>query len=556
VHRFEAGGNFQQQVKRRLIYLLLTDKHYQLIVPAPQYKHYQRWEKHWEETRGGGRKEVERLKDSLHPDNADNTKTRIRRQRSATVDGTTRRPIRAAKQNANANIQRIDDSIDSNADEDEYEDANVSNKRSRGRRSNTPKSFERARSAPKRLRQSKRHSDSDGDYVDNNDDDNDDAIVSAFDDCNTVKGLKVSFRPPIPDVRQFNPQVHLLRAFADGVIPDDYVYADGCGPDDIKSWRWLKSNIFPRSWVDDNMIIAWNDQSSMMTKQSKLMVSMHKKIVQSYFTYRTNVRLLSGDSSTNWAHRDAEIDDELRRLEQHHAALQQVAKQHSYNRDSIRAMLRMFRALDEHSRMCLVHSFEDASGRQFEVRSSKGDTSYFICFNDQHRPTCTCPDHARTTQNCKHILFVLLRVVKLDRTLAADLELLISPRFSGTQMKKLSARIPVLHNGSSSDVQSMPSQASSSLLSAIHCVLAQRKQVSADDECAVCYEPMDTNNEEHDPIVWCKKQCGNNLHSACFDQWANSAISRNDPVTCPYCRAEWLDDVVKPSTHVIEVDNN
>jgi hypothetical protein len=43
-------------------------------------------------------------------------------------------------------------------------------------------------------------------------------------------------------------------------------------------------------------------------------------------------------------------------------------------------------------------------------------------------------------------------------------------------------------------------------------------------------------------IVWCKAACGNNIHKACFDQWAKS---KPGPAKCIYCRAVWKEDEPK-----------
>jgi hypothetical protein len=40
--------------------------------------------------------------------------------------------------------------------------------------------------------------------------------------------------------------------------------------------------------------------------------------------------------------------------------------------------------------------------------------------------------------------------------------------------------------------------------------------------------------------VWCTT-CGNNLHSKCFQVWANQKKAAHSSVTCVYCRAEWPD---------------
>lgn len=42
--------------------------------------------------------------------------------------------------------------------------------------------------------------------------------------------------------------------------------------------------------------------------------------------------------------------------------------------------------------------------------------------------------------------------------------------------------------------------------------------------------------EDDEEIVWCRAACGNNVHKACFDQWARTKMGH---VTCPFCRTPW-----------------
>jgi len=65
-----------------------------------------------------------------------------------------------------------------------------------------------------------------------------------------------------------------------------------------------------------------------------------------------------------------------------------------------------------------------------------------------------------------------------------------------------------------------------------------RKECKGED-CPVCMEELDETKEE---LVWCKAQCGQNLHKECFNIW--SSQSRSGVVSCVYCRADWVGDGV------------
>ncbi|PGH14978.1 hypothetical protein AJ80_05741 [Polytolypa hystricis UAMH7299] len=41
-------------------------------------------------------------------------------------------------------------------------------------------------------------------------------------------------------------------------------------------------------------------------------------------------------------------------------------------------------------------------------------------------------------------------------------------------------------------------------------------------------------------LVWCKRQCGNNLHKKCFLLWEMQHLGMRLGVPCPFCRAPWM----------------
>ncbi|PGH03852.1 hypothetical protein GX51_03840 [Blastomyces parvus] len=85
-----------------------------------------------------------------------------------------------------------------------------------------------------------------------------------------------------------------------------------------------------------------------------------------------------------------------------------------------------------------------------------------------------------------------------------------------------------------------------------------RKPIEAD--CGICMDPFleadaDTNgpdsrrsnnsSSQQPELVWCRAQCGGNLHKACFSRWESQCLTDGRPrcaVTCPLCRASWKRD--------------
>jgi hypothetical protein len=71
-------------------------------------------------------------------------------------------------------------------------------------------------------------------------------------------------------------------------------------------------------------------------------------------------------------------------------------------------------------------------------------------------------------------------------------------------------------------------------IKATPCPHSSRRKPLA-DECPIC------NEEIHcpDDAVWCRAQCGQNMHRGCFAPWRRECLDREATVTCVYCRAPW-----------------
>jgi hypothetical protein len=56
-----------------------------------------------------------------------------------------------------------------------------------------------------------------------------------------------------------------------------------------------------------------------------------------------------------------------------------------------------------------------------------------------------------------------------------------------------------------------------------------------DEDCVICFDALKGSGA----VVWCQLSCGGSLHKGCMDAWSSQKRQQHQPVTCPYCRAEW-----------------
>ena len=149
-----------------------------------------------------------------------------------------------------------------------------------------------------------------------------------------------------------------------------------------------------------------------------------------------------------------------------------------------------------------------------ETISLAGSTGNVYTITIDKVPSCNCP-HALKGNQCKHIIYVLARVLRAPAHLEYQLA------FVSAELQEIFANAPALPSEQADATEKD----------------GNRKAV--DGECPICcvdFEPDDSKEE----VVYCKASCGNNIHEECFQKWA--ATKKGGEVTCPFCRTPWQGD--------------
>ncbi|CAF1277086.1 unnamed protein product [Rotaria magnacalcarata] len=204
---------------------------------------------------------------------------------------------------------------------------------------------------------------------------------------------------------------------------------------------------------------------------------------------------------------------------------------------------RIERAL--HQRLYLLAATKSSNeivSREYKVL---GNTANVYTVIITHVPSCSCPDYAKG-HLCKHIIFVLHRVLKVSRSSP----LLYQQALVTDELNEIFSKADAQYNGSYI-------LAEQSIREAYHAKTGdpdviinpktiQQKTITNEDECPICYESMinDKNN-----VIFCSKSCGNNMHKNCFEQWRQAKVSMRESVTCPFCRVEWKADTKTSNTN-------
>ncbi|KAF8322452.1 hypothetical protein DL93DRAFT_2151694 [Clavulina sp. PMI_390] len=174
----------------------------------------------------------------------------------------------------------------------------------------------------------------------------------------------------------------------------------------------------------------------------------------------------------------------------------------------------------------------------FKVLGSTGNV-YQVTINKLS--SCDCPD-ARKGNQCKHILFVFLKVLGVPTAsslwyqkalLTSELENIFSTARPNPSVLASESVMEAYSKATGSPSKGKAKAAGSSSSSAV------AKHKKPDDACAICYEEMEGEMEELEKIlVWCDT-CSKAIHNECFGQWSNTARKSGQQVTCVYCRSPW-----------------
>jgi len=230
---------------------------------------------------------------------------------------------------------------------------------------------------------------------------------------------------------------------------------------------------------------------------------------------------------------------------------------------SVEVQKRIKRALEE--RLFVVDNLDVSSScRQFAIMGSTGNV-YTVQIGSDVR--CTCPDFARGFHNCKHLLYVLIRVLRVSRTDPR----LVAKRFPAAEVARLLSEAPHVHpscladarvrsayeqiKGGATEQQVQDDASGAPKVAATHAASAGAAPLSlsgrprtplddAEELCAICFDDLTS----HDDTVWCRRQCGKNVHTLCMEVWIKHKQRERVEPSCPNCRAApWIHGASPPS---------
>lgn len=157
------------------------------------------------------------------------------------------------------------------------------------------------------------------------------------------------------------------------------------------------------------------------------------------------------------------------------------------------------------------------------------------------KPSCTCPDFTKrdgTSANgpCKHLIFVFIRVLKLDKKNPAWWQVRLIPE----EVKDVLSNAPPLASLRAVMAEDTVQRRYESMRVGNESNNGDSRGESSnrqpiEGDCPICFEGLvnaDVSRPEN-VVTFCS-QCGYNFHKACLQNW----IRAQRRATCPCCRGD------------------
>ena len=183
----------------------------------------------------------------------------------------------------------------------------------------------------------------------------------------------------------------------------------------------------------------------------------------------------------------------------------------------------------------LIESFppdddEDDPERKFKIMGHSGNV-YTVTI--AKHPKCTCPDFFLRRNRCKHIFFVLMRIMNIDNYTDSS--------YTEGELIDMFNNIPPIAQNLMYKGSAVPNEGKE-----------VEQKFEKGDICPICLDPLENGKD----LDFCRYSCGKTIHSKCFSMWERTKGS-----ICVFCRANWhcnnllITNHKKVSMHPIDPNN-
>lgn len=196
-------------------------------------------------------------------------------------------------------------------------------------------------------------------------------------------------------------------------------------------------------------------------------------------------------------------------------------------------------------RICFLGTLDNET---YAIQGSTGEKVYHV--KVAPNPTCTCPDYTYRRNRCKHIYFMLLRMLRVPDSLIDDtvfLDSYIATWKSDFASRRLAQQLQdeeeedvIIASSDDETVESSDDEDdtlsdedeedSVEIIEPVRvCHQHRVRRRALGGNCPICLEGLRENTAH--ALTFCATQCGNNVHLSCMQRYAQHAGEWR----CPLC---------------------
>ena len=181
------------------------------------------------------------------------------------------------------------------------------------------------------------------------------------------------------------------------------------------------------------------------------------------------------------------------------------------------ADVRKYRAITQN--IFLIESIIDETKTYEKTYVLMGLTGNVYKVTIKNIPECSCPDYSTRQRRCKHIYFVLIKIMNAPNE--------DQDKYTDDELSEMFNSIPQITNNLIVDntVKNKYNKLKPNIDKT-----NQINKKSTDDLCPICL----TELENGDELDYCKNSCGKHVHKVCFAMWTKAKGA-----TCIFCRKDW-----------------
>lgn len=178
--------------------------------------------------------------------------------------------------------------------------------------------------------------------------------------------------------------------------------------------------------------------------------------------------------------------------------------------------------------LILTHEYDESElERKYEVMGTTGNVYTVGIVNS---PTCTCPDYTTRNKRCKHIYFVLTRIMKVKSD-QEDIE-----EYSDEDLQDMFENIPQITENLRVDASKLAKFKS---LKKNGNGEVEKREIDEEAMCPICLAELYDCDEE---LIHCRYSCGYSLHKQCFDMYNSK---QHGECKCIFCQKPWENELKK-----------